>query len=104
MSEPTAESTYYGWLPGLTLGEFLDRHSEVVARLPYVAVTSVDSETAVSKMPWVRRHLVDDASWALATEPLVISGKRLLAAAEAHNLFTGFEDRKSTRLNSSHRL
>jgi hypothetical protein len=43
-------------------------------------------------MPWVQRHLADDPSWAIVTPPLVVSGERLLAAAEENHLFTGFDE------------
>jgi hypothetical protein len=83
---------YYGWLPDLTVGEFVDRHSDIVARLPFILVSSIDSESAVSKMPWVQRYLADDPSWAVLNNPLIISGERLLAAAKEKKLFTGFDE------------
>lgn len=86
------DKLYYGWLPEWTLGEFLERHSDVVARLPFILVTSIDSHSAVSGMPWVQRHLADDPSWAMVTAPLVVSGERLLAAADENHLFTGFDE------------
>ena len=55
-------------------------------------VSSIDSDSAVSEMPWVRRHLDRDASWAISTDPLVISGDRLLAAAQEDNIFNGFDE------------
>ena len=63
-----------------------------VARLPLVLVSSIDSDRAVSEMPWVRRHLDRDASWAISTDPLVISGDRLLAAAQEDNVLNGFDE------------
>ena len=88
----TQASLYYGWLPDLTLGEFLERQWRAVARLPLVLVSSIDSDSAVSEMRWVRRHLDRDAYWAISTDPLVISGDRLLAAAKEDNILNGFDE------------
>ncbi len=88
----TEASLYYGWLPDLTLGELLEHQWRAIARLPLVLVSSIDSDRAVSEMPWVRRHLDRDASWAISTDPLVISGDRLLAAAQEDNIFNGFDE------------
>jgi hypothetical protein len=88
----TAASLYYGWLPDLTLGEFLEHQRRAVARLRLVLLSSIDSDSAVSEMPWVRRHLDRDAAWAISTDPLVISGDRLLAAAQEDNIFNGFDE------------
>ena len=88
----TEASLYYGWLPDLTLGELLEHQWRAIARLPLVLVSSIDSDRAVSEMPWVRRNLDRDASWAISTDPLVISGDRLLAAAQEDNILNGFDE------------
>lgn len=55
-------------------------------------VSCIDSDSAVSEMRWVRRHLDRDASWAISTDPLVISGDRLVAAAQEDNILNGFDE------------
>ena len=85
-------SLHYGWLPNFSLGEFLEHNRRSIATLPLVLVRSIDSETAVSEMPWVKRQLDRDASWAVTTNPLIVSGDRLLRAARQETIFSGFDE------------
>lgn len=83
---------HYGWLPDFSLGEFLEHNRRSIATLPMVLVSSIDSESAVSEMPWVKRQLDRDACWAVSTNPLIVSGDRLLTAAQQDNIFNGFDE------------
>jgi hypothetical protein len=67
-----------GWLPDFRLGEFVQEHPSIFAQLPYVLLSSVDSDLNVSAMPWAKALFEKQPGWAASSDPLVTSGDWLV--------------------------
>ena len=63
-----------------------------MARLPYILISSFDSDRRVADMPWAVARGRSDPGWALSTSPLVISGSSTVDLLGDQNLFTGFDE------------
>lgn len=88
----TAAHAYSGRLVDLTIREWLTSHASAISKLPYVLISSIDSDRQVSSMPWARARILEDRAWALSPLPLVISGASAVSLLDDQNLFTGFDE------------
>jgi len=71
MSEPKISA---GRLSDTDLHTILGEHLEELARVPYVMISSVDSNPRPAGQPWALAHLAADTGWAVSLVPLVIPG------------------------------
>lgn len=81
-----------GRLPDNTVREWLDQNAPTIHSLPYVLISSMDSDRHVSLMTWAADRVARDAAWALSTSPLVVSGKSAVDLLDDPSLFTGFDE------------
>ena len=88
----TAPGAYAGRVDDLTLREWIAANASDIRELPFVLISSIDSDRRVSSMPWVLAHRLDDPAWALSLFPLVISGESVVRLLADSNLFTGFDE------------
>ena len=63
-----------GRLPNCSVRAWLEEHRVTVARLPFILISTIDSDRRVADMPWAVAKGRSDFGWALSTSPLVISG------------------------------
>lgn len=80
------------WLPNETVRTFLQERAHRLQSLPFVMVTSMDSDRRPGLMPWARRRVLSEASWAISTAPLVLHGSGIVDLLDDSNLFTGFDE------------
>jgi hypothetical protein len=64
----------HGFLPDVTIHDFVAQHRESFDVLPFILIASIDSDSAVATMEWARKRIAKDGDWALSTDPLVIAG------------------------------
>jgi len=81
-----------GRLPNCSVRAWLEEHRVSVARLPFIMISTIDSDRRVADMPWAVAKGRSDPGWALSTSPLVISGSSAVDLLEDPNLFTGFDE------------
>jgi hypothetical protein len=81
-----------GRIANLSVRTWMEAHSNTLASLPYALLSSIDSHGDVANMEWVRSRQEREPTWALSTEPLVISGTSLVELLGDRNLFTGFDE------------
>ena len=93
MNNITGEAPLHGvWLPDETVRTFLDKHYREFQVLPFLMVTSIDSDKRPGLMPWAERRIRSDPTWSISTVPLVLSGSRIVEMIEDPTLFTGFDE------------
>ena len=63
-----------------------------MARLPYILISSFDSDRRVADMPWAVARGRSDPGWALSTSPLVLSGSSTVDLLGDQRLLTGFDE------------
>src|SRR5674476_369526 len=80
-----------GRLPNCSVRAWLEEHQVTVARLPFILISTIDSNRRVVDMPWAVAKGRSDPGWALSTSPLVISGSSTVDLLD-QNLFTGFDE------------
>jgi len=83
--------TRVGRLPECSVRAWLEEHQVTVARLPFILISTIDSNRPVADMPWAVAKGRSDPGWALSTSPLVISGSSTVELLD-QNLFTGFDE------------
>lgn len=88
----TVPSVYAGRLSDLTVREWISENHSDISELPFVLISSIDSDRQVSSMPWVLARRLADPEWALSVFPLVISGRAAVLLLDDRNLFTGFDE------------
>lgn len=71
---------------------WLEQHQAIIERLPYILISSMDSDRRVSDMPWAVANDQQDPKWALSTFPLVISGAATVTLLDDPDLFAGFDE------------
>ena len=82
----------FGRHPNMSVRIWLEQRQAAVARLPFVLVSSMDSDRMVSNMPWAVARCQRDPDWAISTSPLVISGSATVALLDETYLFGGFDE------------
>ena len=82
----------FGRVPRLTVREWLGRNALSITGLPYVLVSSMDSQRDVGSMPWAAARMAGSPAWALSMSPLVISGASVIELLADPGLFTGFDE------------
>ena len=87
-----AHNTHVGRLADLTVRQWLENNASLVCDLPYLLISSMDSDRLVSSMPWVSAHRLINPDWTLSLFPLVVSGASTVALLEEDRLFTGFDE------------
>jgi hypothetical protein len=87
-----ATSTHVGRVAHLTVRDWLAANASRIRDLPYVLISSIDSDPQVSDMRWVTARRLDAPAWALSLSPLVISGASTVDLLADDNLFTGFDE------------
>jgi hypothetical protein len=83
---------HVGRLGDFSVRDWLEQHEAAMERLPYVLISSMDSDRLVSNMPWVTSRCGSDSKWAISRSPLVISGAALVSLLEDTSLFAGFDE------------
>lgn len=91
MTSLGSSKVWAGRAPGINLSHLILERAEVFEGLPYVIVSTVDSDSGVSRMPWAAARIRDNADWALSVTPLVISGQDLVRLAH-DSIFHGFDE------------
>ena len=81
-----------GHVPGGTLSAWAQMRAHELRRTPYVLIACIDSERAVSAMPWFARYVETWPTRVLLRDPLVISGPAFVDLAATQQLFTGFDE------------
>jgi hypothetical protein len=87
-----AESGRVGRVASLTVRGWLAANMSKIRELPFVLVSSIDSERQVSTMPWVEARRRASPTWAHSLSPLVISGASTIDLLADAKLFTGFDE------------
>lgn len=87
-----AEDAHVGRVAHLTVRDWLAAHTARIRDLPYVLISSIDSDRQVANMPWAAARRLATPSWALSLSPLVISGASTVDLLADDNLFTGFDE------------
>jgi hypothetical protein len=87
-----ATGAHFGRVAHLTVRDWLAANASSIRALPYVLISSIDSDTQVSGMRWVTARRLDAHAWALSLSPLVISGASTVDLLADDNLFTGFDE------------
>lgn len=87
-----AHNAHVGRLADITVRQWLENNASLVGDLPYVLISSIDSDRLVSGMPWVRAYRLINPDWALSLFPLVLSGASTVALLKDDRLFTGFDE------------
>jgi hypothetical protein len=87
-----ATHAHVGRAAHLTVRDWLAANASRILDLPYVLISSIDSDTQVSDMRWVTACRLDAPAWALSLSPLVISGASTIDLLADDNLFTGFDE------------
>ena len=87
-----ASSADVGRVADLTVRDWLTANASKIRDLPYVLISSMDSDRQVTTMPWVTARCLNSATWALSLTPLVISGVSAIDLLADDNLFTGFDE------------
>jgi hypothetical protein len=83
---------YAGRVAGLSIRAWIESYAREISTLPYVLISSVDSDREVSAMGWVLSRRAEDPSWAISLDPLVISGVSTVSLLPDRNLWTGFDE------------
>jgi hypothetical protein len=87
-----AEGAHVGRVAHLSVRDWLAANASRIRDLPYVLVSSIDSDSKVSDMRWATARRLDAPAWALSLSPLVISGASIVDLLSDDNLFTGFDE------------
>lgn len=81
----------HGWTAGQCVRSVVAGNEAVIAALPYVLVSAIDSQRPDGAMSWVRERRAADPGWVVSWEPLVIAGERLVELVRA-GLLNGFDE------------
>lgn len=87
-----AKAAHVGRLANLSVREWLAANAARIRELPYVLISSIDSDWRVSDMRWATARRLDAPTWALSLAPLVISGESAVDLLSDDNLLTGFDE------------
>lgn len=75
----------------LSVRGWLLENRSAISELPYILISSMDSDREVAAMPWARARQQDPA-WAISLHPLVLSGQSVIELLSDPELFTGFDE------------
>ncbi len=87
-----ARSAQVGRVAHLSVRDWLAANASRIRTLPYVLISSVDSNRAVTDMQWAAARRLGTPAWALSSAPLVVSGTSTVDLLADDDLFTGFDE------------